>query len=295
MVPFPVKLHEILDHIEEDGLADVISWQPHGRCFVVHKPEEFVEEVMPLYFKQKKFASFQRQLNLYGFQRLTRGADKGGYYHELFLRGKEALAHKIHRMRIKGTGVRPRSDPENEPDFYSMPFVDADCEATSSASSTPHPEKTTSAAAALVTPNVSPETTAANLKKVPSALFSMETMASTVIPFETTSCLISELQRPQRDDEVDDDDVIMFEGKPFHYLDPFKDYRVERLPPLRSQVRTATPCPDEHDDTTDLFSEQQMDALMALLNRPGGLFSGDMEAMNEQAFGDLLESVVQHR
>jgi hypothetical protein len=40
-VPFPVRLHQLLDEIENDGHADVISWQPHGRCFVVHKPNKF--------------------------------------------------------------------------------------------------------------------------------------------------------------------------------------------------------------------------------------------------------------
>jgi len=122
---FPLRLHELLDQIEDDGLAHVVSWQPHGRCFVVHDHKEFTEKVMPAYFKQSKFASFQRQLNLYGFNRLTKGPDKGGYYHELFLRGKKSLTLKIHRMKIKGTGVRARSNPSAEPNFYSMsPVID---------------------------------------------------------------------------------------------------------------------------------------------------------------------------
>lgn len=44
---FPMKLHSVLDQVEQDGYADCISWQPHGRCFVIHKPKDFVEEVMP--------------------------------------------------------------------------------------------------------------------------------------------------------------------------------------------------------------------------------------------------------
>ena len=123
--PFPVKLHDMLDEIERDGHADVVSWQPHGRCFVVRKPEAFVNRIMPAYFKQSKFPSFQRQLNLYGFQRITKGPDKGGYYNELFLRGKTFLAHRITRMRVKGTGVRARSSPETEPDFSLMPPIES--------------------------------------------------------------------------------------------------------------------------------------------------------------------------
>ena len=59
-VPFPVRLHAMLDQIEADGHGDVISWQPHGRCFVVRKPREF-RELLPTYFKLSKMASFQRK------------------------------------------------------------------------------------------------------------------------------------------------------------------------------------------------------------------------------------------
>jgi hypothetical protein len=64
-ISFPLKLHAVLDQVERDGLAHVISWQAHGRCFVIHKPKEFVDHVMPSYFRQSKLTSFQRQLNLY--------------------------------------------------------------------------------------------------------------------------------------------------------------------------------------------------------------------------------------
>ncbi|CAJ1936521.1 unnamed protein product [Cylindrotheca closterium] len=117
---FPIKLHAILDQVEEDGLSHVISWQPHGRCFLIHKPKEFTDYVMPKYFRQTKLTSFQRQLNLYGFSRLTIGKDNGGYYHELFLRGKVFLAKTMCRTKIKGTKYKAASSPDNEPDFYTM-------------------------------------------------------------------------------------------------------------------------------------------------------------------------------
>lgn len=61
-IAFPLKLHAVLDQVEADGLGHVISWQAHGRCFVVHKPKEFVDHVMPKYFRQTKLTSFQRQV-----------------------------------------------------------------------------------------------------------------------------------------------------------------------------------------------------------------------------------------
>jgi hypothetical protein len=45
---FPVKLHYMLSELETDGMDDIVSWQPHGRCFLVHKPQEFVDKVLHL-------------------------------------------------------------------------------------------------------------------------------------------------------------------------------------------------------------------------------------------------------
>ena len=45
---FPVKLHLMLSELNKDGLSHIVSWQPHGRCFLVHKQEEFVKRILPL-------------------------------------------------------------------------------------------------------------------------------------------------------------------------------------------------------------------------------------------------------
>ena len=115
--PFPVKLHQLL---EEDAYPNIISWQPHGRSFILRDHQAFLEEVMTKYFKQTKLTSFQRQLNLYAFRRISSGPDKGSYYHELFLRGKDNLCSLMVRMRVKGTKIKSSSCPENEPNFYRM-------------------------------------------------------------------------------------------------------------------------------------------------------------------------------
>jgi hypothetical protein len=49
VVPFPVKLCNMLKGVEQEGLEHIVSWQPHGRCFMVHQPKEFVEDIMPRY------------------------------------------------------------------------------------------------------------------------------------------------------------------------------------------------------------------------------------------------------
>ncbi len=206
--PFPVKLHIMLQQIEDDGLAHIVSWQPHGRCFVVHEPKQFVKQVMPHYFKQTKIASFQRQLNLYGFSRLTGGLDKGGYYHELLLRSNRSLAYDIHRIRIKGTGVRLPTDPGSEPNFYALPpAVKANAMPgkalmnSSSRSPPPLPPRL----------DISPTDTAS------SALVDMNCRDADW-PTSGYSRVIAQAKYQQEQGQVEND-VAFFEGLPFHYLD----------------------------------------------------------------------------
>lgn len=83
---------------------------------------------MPKYFRMSRFSSFQRQLvstkkakrlccdslahlllptlfckfqNLYEFNRVTEGPNKGSYYHERFMKGRPDLCSTIRRNKIK--------------------------------------------------------------------------------------------------------------------------------------------------------------------------------------------------
>jgi hypothetical protein len=76
--PFPEKLHRMLAAAEREGVGDVVSFFSHGRAFAIHKPRRFVQEIMPRFFRQTRLTSFQRQLNLYGFRRISQGPDNGG-------------------------------------------------------------------------------------------------------------------------------------------------------------------------------------------------------------------------
>ena len=117
--PFPGKLMQVLDR---DDIGDVIAWLPHGRAFQVHQHKVFTDNILPRFFKQSKYMSFTRQLNLWGFKRITRGQDAGAYYHELFLRGRPRLTLRMRRQKIKGTGIKLTPNPESEPNFYAMMF-----------------------------------------------------------------------------------------------------------------------------------------------------------------------------
>lgn len=117
---FPQKLYHILQNVQVDGYDSIISWLPHGRAFRIHKQHEFEDIILPRYFSMTKKTSFLRQLNLYGFQRISAGPDKGSYYHESFLRGMMFLTNRIIRRQINGKRVRVPSNPDAEPNFYAM-------------------------------------------------------------------------------------------------------------------------------------------------------------------------------
>lgn len=122
--PFPEKLHRMLLEIEKDGNGHIVSFFAHGRAFGIHDTDKFEEKIMPKYFKQSRLSSFQRQLNLYGFTRIVSGPDAGGYYHELFLKGRPALCTHMRRVGIpKGVDrrkVKTAVINKKEPDFYAM-------------------------------------------------------------------------------------------------------------------------------------------------------------------------------
>jgi hypothetical protein len=61
-IQFPIKLHKLLEDAENEGNDGIIGWQHDGLSFTVYKPIEFAEKIMPRYFGQTRYRSFQRQV-----------------------------------------------------------------------------------------------------------------------------------------------------------------------------------------------------------------------------------------
>ncbi|KAL7571962.1 hypothetical protein ACA910_001624 [Epithemia clementina (nom. ined.)] len=103
---FPQRLLAVLN---DDSLSDIISWLPHGKSFVIIRPDVFTEKVMPNYFPpvdargSTKYPSFTRKLNRWGFRQATRGPDTGAFHHPFFQRDRPELCVDMVCQRSRGS------------------------------------------------------------------------------------------------------------------------------------------------------------------------------------------------
>ncbi|GAA6022193.1 hypothetical protein JCM10207_003938 [Rhodosporidiobolus poonsookiae] len=94
--PFISKLFHLVSHPE--SYADCITWDTEGKTFIVHSCKRFTGEVLQRMFGHTNLASFTRQLNVYGFRRISGTelaaridvqdtANYSGWQHDQFVRG----------------------------------------------------------------------------------------------------------------------------------------------------------------------------------------------------------------
>ena len=106
---FPECLYRMMKDLDQQQaahLSDIVSWHHSDLAFVIHKPDDFVSKVMPIYFRgQTKLSSFQRQLQNYSFQRYQERGNKSSliYDHEHFRRHKPFLLQQFALKSSKKT------------------------------------------------------------------------------------------------------------------------------------------------------------------------------------------------
>ncbi|KAL7267100.1 Heat shock transcription factor [Rhizina undulata] len=127
--PFVQKLSSFVNDPKTDNL---IRWSPSGNSFLVLDEDEFSKTLIPDLFKHNNYASFVRQLNMYGFHKVVGLADgslktseqrskpPSEYENEFFKRGQPDLMWLITKPRAIRKGKarisRGKGDDESDKD-----------------------------------------------------------------------------------------------------------------------------------------------------------------------------------
>ncbi|KAI1498622.1 hypothetical protein F5X99DRAFT_431604 [Biscogniauxia marginata] len=135
--PFVQKLNSFL---EESKNTDLIRWSEKGDSFIVLDEDEFAKTLIPELFKHNNYASFVRQLNMYGFHKKVGLSDNSmkaserknkspsEYYNPYFKRGHPNLLWLINKPKSgntkKGPGKKRLDDVEVESDEEIVPADD---------------------------------------------------------------------------------------------------------------------------------------------------------------------------
>ncbi|KAI4171261.1 MAG: hypothetical protein LQ348_006957 [Seirophora lacunosa] len=158
--PFVQKLSRqactMLSFLDESRNTDLIRWSESGDSFIVLDEDEFAKTLIPELFKHKNYASFVRQLNMYGFHKKVGLSDNSmraserknktpsEYYNPYFKRGRPNLLWLIHKPRnpqTRGAGRGGRGKQEDSlldedvEEIYDMDQLNHGNQATADASS----------------------------------------------------------------------------------------------------------------------------------------------------------------
>jgi hypothetical protein len=103
--PITAFLAKLWALVNDPACDDLIAWDPSGGSFHVYDQARFAREILPRYFKHNNFASFIRQLNMYGFRKMStiehgslqNERDDIEFAHPHFIRGQDSLLELIKR------------------------------------------------------------------------------------------------------------------------------------------------------------------------------------------------------
>lgn len=113
--PVPAFLTKLWALVENPTCDDLICWDESGKSFHVFDQGKFAKEILPLYFKHSNIASFIRQLNMYGFRKVTNieqglktEKDDLEFQHPYFQKDQEQLLEHIKRKITHHVPAHPQ-------------------------------------------------------------------------------------------------------------------------------------------------------------------------------------------
>ncbi|UMM14463.1 hypothetical protein L5515_002259 [Caenorhabditis briggsae] len=106
----PVFLIKLWNIVEDANLQSIVHWDESGASFHIADPYSFCRNVLPHFFKHNNLNSLIRQLNMYGFRKMT-PLSQGGltrtesdqdhleFSHPCFVQGRPELLSQIKRKK----------------------------------------------------------------------------------------------------------------------------------------------------------------------------------------------------
>ncbi|GJQ65202.1 putative sequence-specific DNA binding protein [Trypoxylus dichotomus] len=106
--------------VNDPSTDHLISWSAGGKSFIIQNQAQFWYELLPVYYKHNNMSSFVRQLNMYGFHKMStveNGAmdiekDEIQFFHQYFQKDQPELLKMIKR-KVTGTKVASGTPVQN--------------------------------------------------------------------------------------------------------------------------------------------------------------------------------------
>lgn len=93
---FPVRLFQLILEAERNQQNHIIHFNETGDAFWLHDRDSFMSELVPKHLRLRSFASFRRQLCLYGFRKRLDGSSLE-YRHDMFHRERPTDLKRLRR------------------------------------------------------------------------------------------------------------------------------------------------------------------------------------------------------
>lgn len=121
--PFVRKTYQL---VTDTNTNKIVSWSGNGKTFRIWQSQKFQSEILPQYFKHNNLCSFVRQLNTYGFRKISAPESDSNeleFYHPCFINGSKHLLSQITRKKSSKKSTQS-SVPSSPVDYESENFSD---------------------------------------------------------------------------------------------------------------------------------------------------------------------------